>query len=153
MARIVQSLVSRSWNKVFGGEFSRAEYFGWTIIGNLSLAIAGLVVKGIAASFASKATFSPENVTTVAVVLALVATYWALQVFRVGFFFWCMVRRLHHAEKTAQVGVWYLVVTAFLLGIAVTNPSVNTTNMAVLVNAVFWIWVGVLKPKQNVPAP
>ena len=148
MAGIIPSLVKRAWNKVFGGELDRPVYFAASITGNLIIAIASVIVRRVAFNAATGATPLSENASS-GLVLGLLYTYWALDVLQIGFTFWCMVQRLHHAGKTAHAAVWYLVIVSSLWVFSMVDPAPTWRQLSLLVSVGFWIGVGILQPRAG----
>ena len=117
----------RIWNKLTEGYLSRGAYFGWTLLGNITLSIIGSVLFGLVA-----------EALTLGVALLLIGV--AL-VFSLG----CMMRRLRHAGRDKSIAVWWLIAQIAVLVIVFAAP-VEIWQLASLVYLVFWICIGVLKP-------
>lgn len=131
---------SRFWNRTFGGQFSRGQYFAWTIIGNILLGL----VTGALSEIPNVE--PPPNRSEILLALALLLLLIPASLF---FNFWCMVRRLHHAGRTPAAAIWHI-------GIQIVSPilllliSLEVWVIVALGSGIiFWIGIGVQTPDSH----
>ena len=133
------------WNKVFGGEMSRGDYFAHTLIGCF------LCFNFVVLFLVYLLVFGSTPDTPTASIWAVRLLLSGVQIAQVLYFFSCMAKRLRHAGKSKATAVAFLVIYALLVVSALLNPE-NILGAGVvmwLIGSVFWLTVGCKKPKPE----